>query len=165
MKRQWVVAAALIFSGCDTSPSSAPSVTTKPKKPPIETAAEPQAPQFAPKVGEAVAPASPPPPVEMVREVARAGVSDKGKYDAGIVTTPLTANFSIQQQLIFDAQIPKAMQLFEGINNRKPNSHQEFMSQIIVKSSIRLPSLPPGHRYVYDPELGELMVERPKTGN
>jgi hypothetical protein len=165
MKRILAIAAVLVCAGCDSTVATQPKADSKAKKSDALTAAEPEAPKFAPKVGEAVAPVPPPPPVEMVREVARAGVSDKGKYDPGIVTTPLTANFSLQQQMVFDMQIPRAMQIFEGLRNRKPDSHREFMSEIIGKHQIKLPSLPPEHRYVYDPERGQLMVERPKTGN
>lgn len=101
-------------------------------------------------------------PVQYIREPARAGISDLSKYDKNIATTPLTAAFSINQQLVFEASIPKALEIFEGTRNRKPNSHQEFMREIITKSNIRLPPLPPDYRYVYDPERGELMVEYPR---
>src|SRR6185369_7528988 len=107
--------------------------------PRVEAVSEPRPPQFAPKPDPSAKAPPPPPPIEMVREVARAGVTDKGKYDPGILTTPLTANFSIREQLVFDAAIPKAMQLFEGVSNRKPRSHQEFMSEIIAKNNIKLP--------------------------
>jgi hypothetical protein len=104
-------------------------------------------------------------PVQYIREPARAGISDPSKYDKNIATTPLTASFSINQQLIFEASIPKALEIFEGTRNRKPNSHQEFMREIITKSNIRLPPLPPDYRYVYDPERGELMVEYPRPAD
>lgn len=104
-------------------------------------------------------------PTEYVREKARAGVLDKENYDAGIITTPISANFSLKQQLIFDFQIPKALELFEQLRNRKPRSHQEFMQEIILKSNIRLPTLPPHYRYIYDPEEGEFFIEHPADSN
>jgi len=126
----------------------------------------PQAPKFAPPPSADAAPVvEVAAPREMIREPARAGVSDRGKYAALIYTTPLTAHFSIQEQIVFDSKIPNAMKVFEGIANRKPGSHQEFMSEIIRKNNIRLPPLPQDCRYVYDPELGELMVERPKPAD
>ena len=41
-------------------------------------------------------------------------------------------------------------------------SHEEFMEKIVQANNIRLPELPEGHRYLYDPTTNELMVERPK---
>ena len=73
--------------------------------------------------------------------------------------------FRCSEQMIFDSIIPNALKVFEATRNRKPASHQEFMTEIIGQSNIRLPSLPPQHRYIYDVELGELMVERPKTAD
>lgn len=104
-------------------------------------------------------------PTEFVREKARAGVIDKEKYDPGIVTTPISAHFSLSQQMIFDFQIPKALELFEQLRNRKPNSHQEFMREIIQKGNIRLPTLPPYYRYIYDPEEGDFFIEHPADSN
>lgn len=104
-------------------------------------------------------------PTEFVRVKARAGVLDAENYDAAIVTTPISANSSMKQQMIFDFQIPKALELFEQLRNRKPNSHQEFMREIIQKGNIRLPTLPPYYRYIYDPEAGDFFIERPANAN
>jgi hypothetical protein len=54
------------------------------------------------------------------------------------------------------------MQLYEATNGRKPRTHEEFMEQIVKFNAIPLPQLPPDCRYIYDPEIGELMVEHPK---
>ena len=40
-------------------------------------------------------------------------------------------------------------------------SREEFMREIIKNGGIKLPELPRGQRYVYDPKRGELMVEKP----
>ena len=45
---------------------------------------------------------------------------------------------------------------------RNPESHEEFMEKIVKFNQIKLPELPPGHKYVYDPATEQLMVERPK---
>jgi hypothetical protein len=55
------------------------------------------------------------------------------------------------------------MQLYEATNGKKPTTHEEFMEQIIRANQIVLPELPAGQRYVYDPETGELMVEKPAS--
>lgn len=54
------------------------------------------------------------------------------------------------------------MKLFEATEGRKPNSHEEFMSRVVKPNNIQLPRLPQGQRYQYNPQLGELMVLRPK---
>jgi hypothetical protein len=92
---------------------------------------------------------------------AAAGVTGKGNYQPGLITTPVSIYFRVQERLIFEVQIPHAMQLFEAENGYKPRSHEEFMEKIIKANNLELPDLPPGHRYVYDPERGELMVEHP----
>ena len=109
--------------------------------------------------------AAPNAPTEFVRVKARAGVLDSANYDPGIVTTPISANFSMKQQMIFDFQIPKALELFEQLRNRRPNSHQEFMREIIQKGNVRLPTLPRYYRYIYDPEVGEFFIERPANAD
>lgn len=89
------------------------------------------------------------------------GVTGKGNYQPGLITTPVRAYFQVKERLVFDVQIPHAMQLFEAENGYKPRSHEEFMEKIIKANNLVLPELPPGHRYVYDPQQGELMVEHP----
>ncbi len=104
-------------------------------------------------------------PVEPVTDRVKAdvGVAQAGRsldeYE-GMYVTPAKALFTVREKAVFQIQIPKAMQLYKGINGRNPKTHDEFMSQIIEANIIRLPELPPGDSYVYDPEKGELMVEK-----
>ena len=96
------------------------------------------------------------------RVSAKAGVGKEGqtlKGRDGPLLTPVNAYFSAKQKVVFDIQIPKAMGLYEALNGHAPKSHREFMRGIVIK----LPPLPDGHRYIYDPDKGELMVERPKS--
>jgi len=58
--------------------------------------------------------------------------------------------------------VPHALQLYEASNGAAPKTHDEFMENVIKANQIKLPVLPPGHKYVYDPETKQLMVERPK---
>jgi hypothetical protein len=97
------------------------------------------------------------------RVVADTGVGEKGRaYGGGIVTEPVRQYFRAPQMVVFDIEIPKAMSLFKaGNDNKGPMSHDEFMKRIIEESQIKLPKLPPGEKYVYDPETEQLMVERP----
>ena len=59
--------------------------------------------------------------------------------------------------------IEKSLQLFEAIHERYPESHEEFMTEIIKKGGIQLPQLPAGQQYQYDVENHELVrVKLPK---
>ena len=69
--------------------------------------------------------------------------------------------FAAKERLVFEIQIPEAMKLFKATEDRLPKSHEEFMERIVKENHIILPLLPEGHRYVYDPKRGELMVEQP----
>ncbi|WP_347244572.1 hypothetical protein [Thermogutta sp.] len=90
------------------------------------------------------------------------GVGQKGSsLQPGFLTTPVYVYFRSQEHMAFRIQVPQALQLFEAEHGRKPESHEEFWREIIEKNNIQLPRLPPGHRYVYDPQRGELMVEVP----
>ena len=80
---------------------------------------------------------------------------------AEIVTAPVYAMFRTQQRVIFQ-QIEHAKNLFQGEHGRLPNSHEEYMQEIIQKNNIQLPRLPDGQEYVYDPAAGELNVRRPR---
>lgn len=106
-------------------------------------------------------PPSPPPTGGFVR--ADVGVGQKGRrLERGFITTPVQVYFRSQEHMAFRIQVPQALQLFQAEHGRRPESHEEFWREIIEKNGIRLPSLPPGHRYVYVPEAGELMVEVPE---
>lgn len=103
-------------------------------------------------------PASPPP----VREKAEAGVGVRGdKIGGGIYATPARAYFQIREKAAF-IQVEHALNLFRGLEGRLPRSHEEFMEKVIQANQIQLPQLAEGSRYMWDPQKGELMVERPR---
>ncbi|MDZ7617097.1 MAG: hypothetical protein U1E05_08840 [Patescibacteria group bacterium] len=90
---------------------------------------------------------------------AEVGVGRKGHgYGTGPIATPLATRWRAEERLIFDAQIPQAMNLFKATNGRAPKSHDEFIKEIIEFNQIRLPELPAGQRYQYDPQAEQLMV-------
>jgi hypothetical protein len=99
-------------------------------------------------------------------EKAQVGVGAQGKDygtpDAGLITTPIAAYFGAREQIVFNIQIPDAMKTFQALNGRYPKSHEEFMKEIIQAGSIKLPELPEGAKYVYDPQKAELTVVHPK---
>jgi hypothetical protein len=117
-----------------------------------------EAPQAAPS---ATAPSN---AVETVREKAAVGMSEKGRdYGKDPIATPVSTLWSVKEQLVL-IQIQSALQLYKAADSdgRGPRNHKEFMEKIVRANDIRLPKLPSGHRYVYDPAKEELMVEKPK---
>ncbi len=102
----------------------------------------------------------PPPQPPAVKADVGAGVKGRG-YGPGIITTPVATYFAAKEQIAFRIQIPDAMRLYKAMNGHAPETHEEFMEKIIKENRIQLPELPPGHRYRYYPEQGELMVEHP----
>ena len=113
-----------------------------------------------------VVPAPEQPATEQVE--AEVGVGAKGRSldnEDGVLTRglvePARSLFATRERMVFEVQIPQAMQLFEATEGRAPQSHDEFMQRIVQANNLRLPELPQGQRYVYDPERKELMVERP----
>lgn len=108
-----------------------------------------------------------PPPVDpnVERVKAQKGVGIKGRsldeYE-GVIVTPAKTLFTVRERVVFEIQIPGALNLFNASEGRNPESHEEFMEKIVQFNQIKLPELPPGQKYVYDPARNELMVERPK---
>jgi hypothetical protein len=115
--------------------------------------------------GTSTAPPPPPPPTipQGPREVAKAGVGKKGRSlkPGGLITTPAVVFFRVGQRMVFDVQIPHALDLYKAEHGHAPKTHAEFMREIIEANSFQLPELPRGGRYVYDPKTAQLMVEHP----
>lgn len=114
-----------------------------------------------PDVGEQEVAKEYAPPVAE-REVAKVGVGKKGRnYGGGLITEPASQYWKAKERIAFEIQIPHALQLYKALNDFKaPKTHEEFMEKIIKEQKIELPELPPGRKYVYDPEKEQLMVER-----
>jgi hypothetical protein len=150
-----------------------PSRANTPKPPP----------PVAPKPVETVQPSAnnpatasstqpPPPPAPFVapqtpdtnQKEAQVGVGKKGRgYGLGVVATPAASLFAAKERIVFEIEIPEAMKLFKAMNDNKgPKSHDEFMEKIIKENRIKLPELPEGDRYQYDPKTEQLMVQSPK---
>ena len=123
---------ALLIGGCDLTVPSAPP---KPTGPPVarKDRSTPQ--------------------------VAQMGVGKKSSTITmeGVVATPVRALFVVEEKTVFEIQIPHTMNTFKALHGRAPNSHEEFMEKIIG-NQIRLPELPDGNRYQYDPQTEQLMV-------
>lgn len=182
LKGIMLIALAAALAGCDLfvlPPKSAP---------PTATSAAPAtpAPPTLPSSGGILAPGSleemaapvssgtaggpitaPPTDPNVQREVAGVGSGIKGRSleKPGVVRTiaePAVALFRTKERLVFEVQIPHDLQIYKALNDGKaPATHDEFMQNIIQEYQIKLPALPPGHKYVYDPATEQLMVEKP----
>ncbi len=126
------------------------------------------APAGAHTPGAAPGTASAPSDAATTRVPAQVGVGRRGRsldqFNSGVqrvIAEPARSLFAARERLVFQVSIPQALQLFQAEKGYLPRSHEEFMREIIEYNRIPLPELPPGHRYVYDPQRGELMVERP----
>lgn len=127
------------------------------------TGAAPIAPGTTPA---APVPGVTPPPAPGTQTIpAGVGVGQAGRsldeYE-GVVVTPVKSLFATRERLVFEVQIPQALQLFNAVEGRNPKTHDEFMEKIVKANQIQLPELPPNNRYIYDPTTNELMVEQPK---
>ncbi len=94
---------------------------------------------------------------------AQAGVGAKGRSldnEKGVLVTPAKTLFAARERVVFEIQIPQALQLFKASNGQPPASHDEFMQRVIAENAIQLPQLPAGQRYQYDPMTEQLMVIR-----
>jgi hypothetical protein len=102
------------------------------------------------------------PPEETIREKAEVGMGRKGHYSPGILTTPLASYWRSQELAAYRIKVPHALNLYKGLHGQFPKTQEEFVREILEPNQIKLPELPEGHFYVYDPEKGELQVARPK---
>jgi len=156
MRRVFLLLLAVaLVAGCEDQSSNSSS-QAKP--------AAPQPPQPPGAVGAA--------PAEEEKEKtervkAEVGVGKKGRRLekdglVRIMTVPALAYFRTEQRVVFEIKIPHALNIYKALNDGKgPKTEESFMKEIIEANRIELPELPAGHRYVYDPQAGELMVERP----
>jgi hypothetical protein len=119
-----------------------------------------------------VAPVAPPTPApapqvapvqqpRVVFEKADVGVGQKGRdYGPGFVTTPVSQYFRAKEAIVFRVEVPHALQLHKALTGHAPQTLEEFVS-LMKENQIKLPELPEGHKYVYDPKKEELMVMHP----
>lgn len=140
-----VVLVGVMALGCMPQPMA----DKKPATPPTPAATETATPPAA--------------ATEMVE--AKVGVGKQGRSldnESGIVVEPVKQLFRVKEKIAFDFNLTSAMNLYKADKGRAPQTHEEFMEQIVKANNINLPELPAGQRYVYDPETETLMVERPQ---
>ena len=95
---------------------------------------------------------------------ANVGVGKKGQgYGGGFVSEPAKVYFKIRERTVFQIQVPQALNTYKALDPRGkgPKTTEDFMENVIKQNGIRLPELPSGQSYEYDPETEELNVRRP----
>ena len=96
---------------------------------------------------------------------AQAGVGIKGRsldeYE-GVIVTPVKTYFKAKERISFEIEFPHALNLYKALDGTVPKDYAELQEKVIAPNNIRLPELPPGHRYDWNAETEELLVVRPK---
>ena len=90
---------------------------------------------------------------------AKAGVSGKGNYGPGFITTPISTYFTLRERVAF-RHLQSELKNYVAAKG-KPKDFAEVETKVIKPAAIQLPELPPGDRYVYLPDKGpwgEVMV-------
>ena len=99
----------------------------------------------------------------MLREKAAVGMGEKGRgYGGDMISVSVMALWNAKQRIVLD-QMHHALELYKATEGHLPKTQEEFMEKIIKANNLKLPELPPGQHYVYDPKTGELMVEKPNN--
>src|SRR6478672_2289978 len=123
-----------------------------------DLAARPSAPQPA-------QPSSLPPPEPGTERVkAQAGVGAKGRSldnEQGLLVTPVKAFFAAKERIAFEQAFYGQYRLYRATEDA-PKDYDELKAKVLDPYLIKLPPLPPGHKYVWDAGTEELQVERPK---
>ncbi len=86
-----------------------------------------------------------------------------GKFDSGVqkaVASPAQALVRTKEMAAFDLQVKPTLEAYRALHGNYPKTEKEFWDTI---KGVKLPELPAGHKYVYDPKEGKLKVERPKS--
>ena len=97
-----------------------------------------------------------------VREKAAVGVGERGRgYGGDPITAAIKARWSAEERIVFD-KIRHDLDIYKADKGQFPRDFQEFKKEILSPSNLKLPPLPTGDSYSYDPIGGELLVEHSK---
>lgn len=97
------------------------------------------------------------------------GFTGKGQYGQGggekatdLVTVPVGELFAVRERL-FLMQLKQAEDLYKASNdNEMPKTQEEYMEKIVGANMLKLPDLPSGQEYVYDPADQTLKIKKPR---
>lgn len=111
----------------------------------------------------AKAPPPPPQPVQMERVKAEKGVGLKGRSldgESGMIVSPVKALFAAKEEIAYELQFRHQYDIYR-VTGEVPKDFDDLTEKVLKPFLIKLPELPPGHKYIWDAENEELMVERP----
>ena len=171
----WVLFGTFFISGCDLAQPQN-NGQGEPSAPPIE---EPQQKEEVPPLPPADEPEQADDKAVIV--TAAPGMSGRGNYGTPtgnnpmeIITVPISTMFRTQDRFVLQ-QIEHAMNLYKALHGSAPATHDEFWKDIIVANNFqpnqpsanrnKLPQLPPGQEYIYDPKDGVLKIRKPKDAH
>jgi len=95
------------------------------------------------------------------------GVGLKGRsldeYE-GVYVTPVKALFSAKERIFYEVEFKKNYQLYNAMTDDIPKDFDDLKAKVLDPYGLtaKMPQLPPGHKYVWDPATQELLVERPR---
>ena len=149
-----------------------PASSAQEAMPPV-VAAEPKPTAAEPKSTGTVA-AEPKPSAAAASETkpgetrvkAEVGMGMKGHdYGGGLIAVVAASLWRTKERVALD-MIVHNMDLYKADHDGKgPKTHDEFMQKIIKEGDIKLPELPPGQSYRYDPDTEQLMILKPADPN
>lgn len=108
-----------------------------------------EAARVAQEEAAAAAAAQTPPAVEVV--TAHSPKKGRSLQGGGYLSVVTGTRFWAEHQMILN-NIRHAVDLYEATNSRYPKTQDEFMREIIQANDIKLPELPDGYEYFYDPD-------------
>jgi len=119
-----------------------------------------------PAASQPVQPVPAPPPTNPNTEriKAQAGVGAQGRsldQHSGLVVTPVKAFFAAKERIAFEQAFYGQYRLYRATED-PPKDFAGLKAKVLDPYQIKLPQLPPGHKYVWDAATEELQVERPK---
>jgi predicted small lipoprotein YifL len=87
---------------------------------------------------------------------------DRGNYGGGYLSEVVSARFTQENRiknLHFAKSLRDGIEFYKaGHNGRGPQSHEEFMREVVAAHGINLPELKSGEEFRYDPEAEKLLI-------
>ncbi len=95
------------------------------------------------------------------RKKAEVGIGEKSQKikGSGYLPTVVRSRYRMEESIHL-SNARHALDLYKASHDgRGPKTHEKYMEKIIKENYVKLPKLPEGQRYRYDPDTEELMVE------
>ncbi len=145
----WPVLSVLVFTGgCEVPDLETPSDGATGDTAADDAAVPAEVPQAAPEA---------PAPREVTGRDPQQG--RLSREAGGYLGTALGAGMYARHQAVF-LQVKQTINHHYGLYGEYPQSHEEFMQQVIRSNNIRLPELEEGDEYLYDPTDHTLKIHR-----